>query len=192
VPGIRVHRRPTLTDREITIHDGIPITTPARTLIDLATVLTPHQLEAAVNEADVLDLTDPETLRRELDERKGQPGVRPLRDLLDRHTFRLTDSELERRFLRLVEKAGLPVPRTQERIAGRVDFHWPELNLVVETDGLRYHRTASKQAIDLARDQAHAVAGRERLRFSHSQIRYQPDSVLGTLLAVAGRARPAA
>ena len=118
-PGIRVHRRRSLTDADVTVHEGIPITTPARTLIDLATILPAHRLEAAVNEADALELIDPETLRLELDSRKGQPGVRPLRALLDRHTFRLTDSELERRFLRIVRRAGLPLPETQTQLAGR-------------------------------------------------------------------------
>jgi hypothetical protein len=76
-------------------------------------------------------------------ERKGRPGVRPLRSLLDRHTFRLTDSELERRFLCIVREAGLPLPKTQAKLGGRTDFHWASLGLVVETAGLRYHRTPS-------------------------------------------------
>ena len=185
--GIRVHRRPSLPPEDVAIHNGIPTTTPTRTLIDLAVILHPNALEAAVNEADSLDLIDPEALRGAVEDRKGQRGTRPLRTLLDRHTFRLTDSELERRFLRIVRDAGLPIPETQKPIAGRVDFYWPELNLVVETDSLRYHRTAAKQALDLARDQAHAVAGRERLRFSHGQIRYKPDSVTTALAAIITR-----
>ena len=63
--GIRAHRRPNLPPEDVTAHRGIPVTTPTRTLIDLATALTPNQLEAAVNEADVLGLIDPETLRAE-------------------------------------------------------------------------------------------------------------------------------
>ena len=69
-PGIRVHRRPTLPREDLTVHEGIPITTPARTLIDLATILPAHRLEAAVNEADALELIDPETLRFELEARR--------------------------------------------------------------------------------------------------------------------------
>jgi very-short-patch-repair endonuclease len=186
--GIAVHRTRTLADGDITTHDGIPITSPARTLIDLATVLGPKQLEAAVNEADVLDLTDPETLRGELDEHKGQPGVRPLRALLDRHTYRLTESELERRFLRIVRDAGLPLPDTQEQLAGRTDFHWPELGLVVETDGWRYHRTPSRQARDNRRMQQHALAGRTAVRFSHYEIRYESRRVAAAMRALAATA----
>jgi very-short-patch-repair endonuclease/predicted transcriptional regulator of viral defense system len=186
-PGIKTHRRPNLPPEDVTVHDGIPITTPTRTLIDLALTLGPHQLEAAVNEADSLDLIDPESLRAELDKREGQPGVRPLRTLLDRHTFRLTESELERRFLRIVRDAGLPLPDTQEQLAGRTDFHWPALNLVVETDGWRYHRTPARQARDNRRMQRHAMSGRTALRFSHYEVRFEASRVEVTLKALARR-----
>lgn len=190
-PGIRVHRTATLTDDDLTTCLNIPTTTPARTLIDLATVLTPNRLEAAVNEADVLDLIDPESLRGALDHRKGQPGTRPLRALLDRHTYRLTESELERCFLGIVRKAGLPLPETQVHLAGRTDFHWPSLGLVVETDGWRYHRTPSRQARDNRRMQAHAAAGRTAIRLSHYEIRYEAARV-AALLADLVRGRSAA
>lgn len=159
VRGITIHRRPTLPDRDFGTHRGIPVTSPLRTLLDLATRLAPDRLEALVNDADRLDLVDPESLRAELAARPGERGVRPLRAVLDRHTYRLTESELERRFLRLVRAAGLPLPRTQARVNGyRADFFWPELGLVVETDGLRYHRTAARQALDNRRARAHVAA----------------------------------
>lgn len=187
-PGLIVHRRPHLGDRDLTTQQNIPLTAPVRTLLDLATVLRAPALERAVNEADRLDLIDPERLRTALDDHRGEPGVAILRALLDRRTFALTDSELERRFLALVRRAGLPLPRTRERVNGyRVDFHWPELGLVVETDGLRYHRTATQQLRDRRRDQAHAAAGLTPLRFTHAQVRYEPDDVLGTLTCVALR-----
>jgi hypothetical protein len=137
-PGIRVYQRTILGVDDIVLCSNIPATSPICTLVDLATRLSAQQLEAAVNEADKLDLVDPETLRSALDERSGQPGVAKLRALLDRHTFRLMDSELERRFLRMARKAGLPPPLTQQYVNGfKVDFFWPDLGLVVETDGLR-------------------------------------------------------
>jgi very-short-patch-repair endonuclease len=185
--GIVLHRRGALED-DADRCSGIPVTTPVRTLLDIALQLSPYELEAAVNEADKLDLVDPERLRLELEERRGQQGVRPLRALLDQATFTLTDSELERRFLRLVRQAGLGKPQTQPRVNGfRVDFYWPELGLVVETDGLRYHRTPSQQARDRVRDQAHAAAGLAHLRFTHWQVRYDPHAVGRTLAAVARR-----
>jgi very-short-patch-repair endonuclease len=185
--GIRVHRRPSLDEEDVVVRCGIPVTSPARTLLDLAPVLDRSELEAAVNAADKRDLIDPETLRAELAGYSGRPGVRALRRLLDRHTFRLTETELERRFLRIVRRAGLPLPETQVWLGGRVDFVWKELGLVVETDGLRYHRTAMSQTSDLRRDQGHAVAGRERLRFSHAQVRYDPAYVREVLVGVIHR-----
>jgi very-short-patch-repair endonuclease len=104
-----------------------------------------------VNSADKLGLIDPEALRGEIDGHRGMDGVKRLRRVLDRRTFALTDSELERRFLRLVNRARLPLPKTQQRVNGfRVDFLWPEFRLIVETDGLRYHRTAPQQSRDRA------------------------------------------
>ena len=137
-PGIAVHRRAALAPDDVTRHDGIPTTTPICTLIDIAAQLNRDQLEAAINEADKLDLTTPVELRAALDKTSRRQGIRSLRELLDRRTFTLTDSELERRFLRLVRSAGLPAPETGRYVNGfKVDFYWPHLGLVVETDGLR-------------------------------------------------------
>jgi len=161
-----------------------------RTLIDLATRLTERELEAAVNEADKLDLVDPDSLRSALEPRAGQRGVAALRRLLDRHTFALTDSELERLLLPIARRAGLPEPLTKHRLNGfRVDFYWPELGLVVETDGLRHHRTPAEQARDRRRDQAHAAAGLTPLRFTHAQLRWEAERVERTLDSVARRLR---
>jgi very-short-patch-repair endonuclease len=186
LPGIRGHRRRDLSESDRTEHDGVPVTQPARTLIDLASLLHPGPLEAAVNQADRLTLIDPEALRDAVSDHSGMAGVRSLRRILDRGTFTLTDSELERRFLRLVRRARLPEPKTQQRVNGfRVDFHWPKLGLIVETDGLRYHRTPQQQGRDRARDQALIAAGFTVLRFTHAQITYEPDHVAETLHAVA-------
>jgi very-short-patch-repair endonuclease len=187
-PGIRVYRRARLDPAEVTRHHRIPVTTPARTLIDLATCSGRQALETAVVEADKRELIDPEALRTALDQRRGEPGVGILRELLDRQTFTLTDSELERRFLPLTRRAGLPAPLTQQWVSGfRVDFYWPDLALVVETDGLRYHRTAAQQAKDRRRDQAHTAAGLTQLRFSHAQVASDPDHVVATLVGVSRR-----
>ncbi|HEY6731627.1 MAG TPA: DUF559 domain-containing protein [Solirubrobacterales bacterium] len=140
-------------------------------------------IERMINEADKYNLAHPPGLRRALDERSGEPGVARLRQILDRRTFRLTQAELERRFLPLASKSGLPVPLTGQWVNGfEVDFFWPDLGLVVETDGLRYHRTPAEQARDRLRDQAHTAAGLTQLRFTHEQVRYKPDYV-GKILA---------
>jgi very-short-patch-repair endonuclease len=191
-PGIQVHRRASLGPGDLAHRHGIPLTAPIRTLIDLAPHLRAADLERAVNEADRLGLVDPEKLRRAVERLAGQPGVAPLRALLDRHTFVLTESELERRFLPVARDAGLPPPQTQALVNGfRVDFFWPDLGLVVETDGFRYHRTPAQQARDQRRDQAHIAAGLTTLRFSHFQVRYEAGYVVATLATVVGRLRAA-
>ena len=179
---MRIHTCPSLPARDFTRRRNIPVTTPVRTLIDLATELEDRPLERAVNQADVHDLVDPEALRKALAERTGEPGVKRLAALLDRHTFRLSDSDLEIYFRPLAAQAGLPVPETKAWVLGfEVDFHFPDLGLVVETDGLRYHRTAAEQARAVKRDQTHVAAGLRVLRFTHWQIAYEAAYVVEVL-----------
>jgi very-short-patch-repair endonuclease/predicted transcriptional regulator of viral defense system len=186
--GIKVHRRSDLRPHMVTAHQGVPVTGIVWTLIDLATGLGSKQLERAVNEADRLDLIDPEALRAAVDAAGARPGIRPLRRLLDRLTFVLTESELERLFLPVARRAGLRLPQTGAIVNGfKVDFFWPELGLVVETDGLRYHRTPAQQARDRLRDQTHLAAGLTPLRFTHAQVKFERERVAATLTKVAGR-----
>jgi very-short-patch-repair endonuclease len=183
-----LHRRRGLRPDDVTTHEGIPVTTPTQTLIDLAVTLDARHLERAVNEADKLDLVDPATLLESLDRYTAREGVGRLRDMLGAQVFRLTDSELERRFLRLVRRAKVPMPQTGARLNGfKVDFFWPDLGLVVETDGLRYHRTPAQQGRDRVRDQAHTAAGLTTLRFTHSQVVSDPALVQRTLQRVVRR-----
>jgi very-short-patch-repair endonuclease len=186
--GIRAHRRAGLAADDHAEHERIPVTSPACTLVDIASGPDRDGLEAAINEADRLELVDPEGLRLYVEGLGRRPGVGVLRRILDRRMFRLTDSELERRFLRLVSGAGLSRPLTQRRVNGfRVDFYWPDLGLVVETDGLRYHRTPTQQTRDRIRDQAHPAAGLVPLRFTHAQVKYGPEQVRSILVATAAR-----
>ena len=190
-PGIRVHRRH-LTPAETATKEGIPLTAIATTLVDQAATATRKALEAQVNEADKLNLASPEQLRADLERMPSRPGIRNLRALLDEATLVLTDSELERLFLPIATRAGLPKPETRKKLCGfRPDFHWPELNLVVETDGLRYHRTPQQQTTDRLRDQKLTAAGKTVLRFTHAQVKYQPDHVEATLVAVVQTLRSA-
>ena len=108
--GIKVRCRPSLGAGSLTRWRGIPVTHPIQTMIDLATELKPIRLERVVNEADKLDLVDPETLRKTLDLHKGEPGVKKLATLLDRHTFRLSDSDLAPRRATFA-LSGLPSSR---------------------------------------------------------------------------------
>jgi very-short-patch-repair endonuclease len=186
--GIRLHRRSGLDPEHRREVAGIPVTDPISTLVDLSSCVPQGLLERAINEADRLDLVDPETLRVAIDLQPPRPGVALLRKVLSSET--LTDTGLERRFLTLARAAGLPKPETQVRVNSfRVDFYWPDLGLVVETDGWRYHRTPAEQATDRRRDQVHTAAGLTTLRFPEAQIRYEPHVVTRTLAAVADRLR---
>jgi very-short-patch-repair endonuclease len=186
IPGVRVHRRPTLKEGWYGFCDGIPVTSPIQTLIDLSMRHGRETMERGTNEADKLGLVRTDDLRKALDEHRGEPGVARLRLILDRRTFRYTRTELERAFLPLVRQAGLPLPRTSVYVTGHeVDFHFPDLGLVVETDGLTYHRTPAQQAKDRERDQDHSAAGLTPLRFTHAQIKFEPDHVVRILRATA-------
>jgi very-short-patch-repair endonuclease len=189
--GIHAHRRKPMPPT--TRHKNIPATQPLFTLIDLAVSLEPDPLEAAINEADKLGLVNAGSLRNELEALTPRPGLGRLKGVLDARTFAITHSKLERRFLPIARRAGLPRPETQVWLNGfRVDFYWPQLGLVVETDSLTHHRTAAQQARDRRRDQAHLAAGLTPLRLTNQQIRYAPREAEAILRAVAERsaARP--
>jgi hypothetical protein len=189
-PGIRIHDRAGLWNRDIGMRLGIPVTQPVRTFLDIALELPDNRLEHAINEVDKRDVIDADALRRALDDYPGQPGVRTLRRILDEHTFRLSDDELERLFRPIATAAGLPVPLTKHMVDEfEVDFSWPELGLVVETDGWRYHRTPSAQTRDALRFQIHTAAGLTPLRFSHYQVKHEPAHVCRILTKTAANLR---
>src|SRR4051794_23800145 len=175
--GIVVHRR---TELHATTRDGIRVTTPAQTLIDLG---GHPQLEQIIGEATLRRLVTLRSLRTAAT-KAGRSGA-PLRAVIAKATFRVTQSELERAFLRLVAHAGLPLPESQKRFGKtRVDFYWPEIGLVVETDGSRFHASARQQGEDRRRDQAHIRAGRTPLRVTHWQVFHEAVATLTLLVDV--------
>jgi very-short-patch-repair endonuclease len=156
----------------------------------MAVRLDRDPLEAAINEADKRDLVDPERLRSALDEVSRRPGVGVLREVLDYRTFTLTQSRLERIMLPIARRAGLDKPETSVWVRGFLtDFFWRELGLVIETDGLRYHRTPQQQARDRVRDQVLTAAGLTVLRFTRAQVRYEPEYVQTKLRQVGEQLR---
>jgi very-short-patch-repair endonuclease len=178
--GIVLHRRTAL---RTTTRDGIRVTTPAQTLIDLARNWPTPRLEQAIGEADLRRLVTLKALRTEA-KRAGRPAA-ALRAVIERLTFRVTQSELERAFLRVVAKAGLPLPDTQTRFGEmRVDFHWPATGLVVEADDARFHANAIQQQQDRKRDQAHIRAGRIPMRVTHWQVVREPVETTTLLVDV--------
>jgi very-short-patch-repair endonuclease len=188
VNGIKVHRRTHIGGKDITRRHSVPVTTPLCTIVDLASTLERGPLERVINQADTLNLITPDRLRAGLEKMGARPGLSHLRRTLDRRRFRLTRSELERIFLPLVKRVGLPLPLTKLCVNNfEVDFFWPDLGLVIETDGLTYHRTPAQQAADRIRDQTHTAAGMTPLRFTHEQIAFEGDYVEGIVRAVAAR-----
>ncbi|HVO55670.1 MAG TPA: hypothetical protein VMT37_14765, partial [Solirubrobacterales bacterium] len=115
-PDIKVYRRPSLPSQDAGTVGEIPVTSPVRTLLDLATIEPANRLERAINEADKREVIDPESLRRAIEPYAGEPGIRLLRQVLDKHTFLLSDDELELLFHPLVREAGLPLPETKQMV----------------------------------------------------------------------------
>ena len=182
-PGLRIHRTPTLQADEITKHQGLRVTTPARTLLDLAAILTPRALERALDEAEVKQLYDRTSLDALARAHAGERGARALTQALDEDGEpTLTDSELEELMLALCADHELPRPEPRAWVAGlRVDFLFAASRLVVETDGYRYHRTRRAFERDRERDALLARAGYRVLRFSHRQLTREPTMVAHTL-----------
>jgi very-short-patch-repair endonuclease len=186
--GIAAHRRTALAT---TTHERIPVTTPAQTLIDLAQTWPRSDLEQAIGAADLRRRIGLRALRTAAT-KAGKSGA-ALRAVIQRATFRVTQSELEREFLRLLANADLPLPATQERFGEyRVDFYWPELRLVAEADGGNFHRTATQQTNDRRREHAHLRAGRAPMRVTHWQVCHEPDETTALLADVVARLRQTA
>ena len=178
--GIRLHRMTTLEPTETTTVHAIPITTPVRTIIDLAATLKGRPLEQALDLAEQRRLVDFAELHRRLAERPGRPGSPALQAVLSRYTAgsTITRSEMEERFLRLCDDHGIPRPNVNTRIEGvEVDFAWQDARLIVEVDGYRYHRSPTAFEDDRERDVTLAVVGWQVLRFTWTQLTRRPGWV---------------
>ena len=180
-PGIRIHKA-WLPGDEITVHEGIPVTTVPRTIFDLAGAGAPQrELERAINEAEVLRLWDELSLDRLLDRYPRHRGNRVLREALEKRRAgsTVTKSELEEMFIALVDGAGLPRPEINAIIEGfEVDAVWRDARLVVELDGRGAHGTAAAFETDRERDRILQVAGWRPVRITYRQMRDTPDRVV--------------
>jgi len=176
-----VRRTRTLTPADRTTVDGIPATTVARTLLDLADVAPARHVERALDQAEVLRLFDLVAVHDVLARAAGRRGAPALRAALDAQrggpTF--TRSGLEEAFLALVRGAGLPTPRTSAHVCGfEVDVHWPAHGVVVGLDSYTYHRTRRAFEADRCRDIALQAAGLRTARFTDRRIAHDPAGVL--------------
>jgi very-short-patch-repair endonuclease len=174
--GLRVHRSGRLAAKEVTVHERIPVTTIARTLLDLADVISPQALKRAIDEAEYLRVFDLTALMAVVRANPGRRGAKLLRAA--RGPAELTRSELEQRFLEMVDRRGLPRPKVNTRIEGyEVDFAWPDAGLVVETDGFAAHGTRNAFVNDRLRDRRLRRAGFEVVRLTANDLRYEAETV---------------
>jgi hypothetical protein len=177
--GIVIHRSVLAAD-EVTMVDGIPVTSPFRTIFDLAAILTRRQLERALNEAEVLGLTDALSLPDLLARYPGRRGVATLRALLGSNSLGgVTRSELEERFVAFLDAYGLPRPRLNATLAIRgrlleVDCLWSEERLIVELDGRAVHGTKLAFEGDRQRDRILLVEGWRAMRVTWCQLHDEP------------------
>ncbi len=149
---------------EVTVHEGIPVTTVARTLFDLATVLAPDQLLNAINEADERGLTSPLSLPATLERHRGERGAGALRRTLEGVGYGVPRRELENRFARFVAEANLPEPELNAPIwvgdrAYVADALWRGPRVIVELHSIRHHGTGPKISRDAERDRRLLLAG---------------------------------
>ncbi len=191
VSGVHAHRTGHLLGRDIRVIEGLPVTSPARTLLDRAATLTVHELERELDEAlSVLRIVRRRELSDVLARGNGRNGAAVLRRLLERRTDEtITQSEAERLFLRLVQKARLPEPETQVRLAGyTVDFLWPEARVVFERDGYRFHSTRRAFDRDRRKDLALKEAHYDPNRVSRDQVKHEPEIVVAHVAGALARA----
>jgi very-short-patch-repair endonuclease len=186
--GIRLHRSRRLTGEDITVHEGIPTTTLARTLLDLADVLSDQALKRAINEAEYLRLLDTTALIAAVERNPGRRGARVVRAMMA--PLELTESALEDRFLALLTRHGLPRPKVGANVAGyRADFYWPEAGLVVELDGFAAHGTRARFESDRRRDRVLARAGKRTIRLTANALAYDEDAIADDLADAFSRSR---
>lgn len=188
-PGLRVHRS-RLEPWEVDLVDGIPTTTCARTLLDLAEVLHPEALANALDRAEALRLFDLTDLKRVLAHNQGRQALGPLQALLsslDPHTKHI-QNDFERHLYALCRACDLPLPRPNQwlHLEGRQirpDFLWPAHKLVLETDGYATHGTRQAFEADRAKDRLLLRAGYRVIRVTWRQLREQPREVAATIAA---------
>jgi hypothetical protein len=188
-PGIRIHRPRRLGEQDVTEHRGIPITSVARTCLDVAPLLGRSRFESMLAQAEVLRLYDLRALEDVVDRANGHRGRGRLARAIGREPA-LTRSQLERRFLTLARRAGLPAPIVNEAFdvvdhpGIRPDFYWPRERVMVETDGRATHLTRAAFQADRRRDAALAADGYVVVRFTYADVRDEPATVVARLRAV--------
>ncbi len=181
IAGIATRRSRQMDASETTTWRGIPVTTVARTLVDLAPVLDEDDLARACHEAGVRHGTRPADVEAVLARSPNRPGARKLHRIL-RGDVPVVVSELEARFLARLRAAGLPPPETNRPAGGRrVDCRWPEHRLTVEVDGYRFHSSRHAWEQDRRREREARARGDEFRRYTWGDVVEDPGPMLGEL-----------
>jgi very-short-patch-repair endonuclease len=178
IEGVRTRRARSLNARDATTWRGIPVTTVARTLVDIAPDLPLDALARACHEAGVRHGTTPRMVEAVLARRPSSPGAKELRRVIH-GDIHVTLSKLEAHFLELLRNAGLPLPVTN-RPAGtrRVDCRWPEHRLTVELDGYRFHNSRHSWEQDRHREREARARGDEFRRYTYGDVSEDPVLML--------------
>lgn len=187
-PGLITHRMISIQSDEVASLHGIPITSAARTLLDLAGVLAPPQLERALARA-LRDRVEEHQILGLLGRYPTRPGAPLLRSLVGEENLVVTRSHAEEVFLAILDRGGLPKPATNVRVRGlEVDFLFRPARLIVEIDGATYHSSPAAIDRDHQRDQILYLAGYDVLRFTWRQLDKQPDPVMAKVAGALARA----
>ena len=185
--AVRVHRVKHLHPSDARSRHGIPTTSPARTLLDLANLATAKELARAVNEARVTKLVSDTSLNEQFIRYPQHRGKTALTRAL-KHTPAFTRSEGERRLVELVRKARLPMPISNTHVEGyEADHYWPEHRLIVEVDGYDIHSTRATFERDRRRDAELQLHGYRVLRVTWRQLTEEPEAVIAILSAALAR-----
>jgi hypothetical protein len=185
IEGVRCRRSRGLDQRDGVVWRGVPVTTVARTMVDLASVLSLDALARAFHEAGIQHGTTPAHVEAVLERRPNALGAADLRAVIHGDVH-VTLSALERRFLRLLKDAGLPLPVTNRPVDGRrIDCRWPAHRLTVELDGYRYHRSRHAWELDRCREREARARGDDFRRFTYGDVE-RPEAMLSELLSCLG------
>ncbi len=183
--GVVIHRVDHLDGRDVRWRRGVPVTSPARTVVDLAAVLTLLEMEDVLAICLAKRLATTQQIRQAMERAPARnPGVVAVRHLLDRGGFARTRSDYERKLLDLIAAAGLPRPLTNHRIVGHeVDMVWLDQKLVVEFDGFKFHSDRRAFERDRRRDQDLVAQGYRVIRITGRQLEEEPLGVIARLAA---------
>jgi predicted transcriptional regulator of viral defense system len=194
-PGLIVHRVRLPPDETTTLR-GIPVTTPARTLLDLAGILDAHRLARAAERAEALRLGSPTSLDDLTNRYPRRKGTKNLKRLIKEHRIvpTTTANDLERRFLTFLDANALPRPLVNESLDPNTtpDFRWPDHRLIVELDGFETHGTRQAFERDRARDRRLLAEGWRVARITKRQLEEDPGELADQLRAMLRSATTAA